>query len=149
MTPSTQKQNSGTSSKTSVDCADPSYRESVLSKRREAWRNNPAIRADRKARHRAFVEKNPDYNKDYKCKTKWGFTRREKQERVTAQGGCCGNPGCHTSDPGVRGWCTDHNTQQIRGELCTQCNAALGLLKENAERISGLIKYLKQYEVEN
>lgn len=40
----------------------------------------------------------------------------------------------------------DHNhiTGNFRGVLCAQCNAALGLLKENSEIISSLSKYIEE-----
>lgn len=35
----------------------------------------------------------------------------------------------------------DHETGEFRGLLCNGCNTALGLLKENVDRIRGLAKY--------
>ena len=41
--------------------------------------------------------------------------------------------------------CLDHNhvTGEVRGWLCRNCNAALGLLQDNKETLSKLISYLK------
>lgn len=43
----------------------------------------------------------------------------------------------------------DHNhvTGEVRGLLCHRCNTALGLLKEDTERIEGLVRYLNSYEI--
>ena len=35
----------------------------------------------------------------------------------------------------------DHQTQQPRGVLCSRCNTAFGLLKEDPNRILGLLAY--------
>lgn len=68
-----------------------------------------------------------------------------------SQGGKCGNPGCLSTEPGgSKGWHTDHNhtTNQVRGELCHACNLSLGLLKEDIQRMEGLVTYMKHYERE-
>lgn len=38
-----------------------------------------------------------------------------------------------------------HTTGKVRGLLCTGCNAALGFIKENAERALKLANYIKQH----
>jgi hypothetical protein len=35
----------------------------------------------------------------------------------------------------------NHTTGEVRGLLCTQCNTALGLLKDSEERILCLLSY--------
>lgn len=37
----------------------------------------------------------------------------------------------------------DHSTKKVRGLLCSKCNQALGLLKEDIEIVKRLIKYLE------
>ena len=39
----------------------------------------------------------------------------------------------------------DHETGKFRGWLCPDCNAALGYLKDNPSRISGLLEYIKHF----
>ena len=39
----------------------------------------------------------------------------------------------------------DHDTEKPRGLLCHNCNTALGLLKDDAERITQLGNYLSRY----
>ena len=41
----------------------------------------------------------------------------------------------------------DHYTGKVRGCLCSNCNTALGLLKDNLERIKNLAKYLEEANV--
>jgi len=38
----------------------------------------------------------------------------------------------------------DHNTGQVRGFLCHNCNRALGLLKDSIDNLEEAIKYLKR-----
>jgi Recombination endonuclease VII len=40
----------------------------------------------------------------------------------------------------------DHKTGEIRGLLCSSCNRALGLLKDNITNLINAIKYLKKNE---
>lgn len=39
----------------------------------------------------------------------------------------------------------DHKTGRVRGLLCSNCNQALGLLKESPERIRLLVKYIEKH----
>ncbi|KKL84335.1 hypothetical protein LCGC14_1965730, partial [marine sediment metagenome] len=40
----------------------------------------------------------------------------------------------------------DHRTGKIRALLCTNCNTAFGLMKENPDFVQGLLNYAKSYE---
>ena len=40
----------------------------------------------------------------------------------------------------------DHSTGKIRALLCTNCNTAFGLMKENPNFVQGLLNYAKSYE---
>ena len=40
----------------------------------------------------------------------------------------------------------NHKTNKVRGILCSPCNRALGLLKENKTIIINMIKYIEHYE---
>ena len=59
---------------------------------------------------------------------------------------------CHTKDPGSRkgkslkSWPLDHDHKpggKFRGLLCSPCNLALGLLKDDPERCRALVTYLE------
>lgn len=39
----------------------------------------------------------------------------------------------------------DHKTGKVRGLLCSNCNLALGLLREDPGRIQGLLQYLQKH----
>jgi hypothetical protein len=42
-----------------------------------------------------------------------------------------------------------HKTKKIRGLLCTACNTALGLFKDDLKRLSNAINYLKEQAEES
>ena len=75
----------------------------------------------------------------------YGLTLSQKQERIDSQKGLCG--ACGTDDPGKRGWHTDHDhrTEKLRGELCANCNRALGYADDDIARLYKLIIYLERY----
>lgn len=45
----------------------------------------------------------------------------------------------------------DHNhyTGQIRDVLCSNCNAAIGMVKENTDILANMIKYIEKWENKN
>lgn len=40
----------------------------------------------------------------------------------------------------------DHKTGKVRGLLCTNCNTAIGLMKDSPERLQAAIEYLRRHE---
>lgn len=58
--------------------------------------------------------------------------------------GKCYNPGCEeTARLNID---HNHDTGKVRGLLCGPCNTSLGFLKEDRERIAGLIGYLDEFD---
>lgn len=41
----------------------------------------------------------------------------------------------------------NHKTGQVRGLLCSHCNAGLGMFKEDAELMTRAINYIKEYDL--
>ena len=68
----------------------------------------------------------------------------EEVEKIIAPQTCkaCGAKGSKAR------LCIDHNhnTKEVRGLLCHNCNTALGLLKDDKNRIKQLLQYLEQTE---
>lgn len=74
-------------------------------------------------------------------------------ETLSRQGNSCAI--CKTPEPPYRGWAIDHDHsccpragscgRCVRGLLCSNCNTAIGLMKEDPERILGMIDYLKEF----
>lgn len=63
---------------------------------------------------------------------KYGLTPESYAELLDAQGGVCAI--CERPPPGERMLAVDHDhdTGEVRGLLCSNCNTALGLLGDNA-----------------
>lgn len=78
----------------------------------------------------------------------YGLTLEDYEKRVLKQNGRCAACG---DEPGVKGLQVDHDHQfttvvAVRDLLCTSCNMALGLLKDDIDRIQLLHDYMKKWE---
>lgn len=81
---------------------------------------------------------------------RYGITTADRDARLAAQGGVCAI--CATPDPGVKNWSTDHDRsccpgnrscgKCVRGVLCPSCNLALGLMKDDADRLVSAARYV-------
>ena len=76
----------------------------------------------------------------------FGLTVEAYDRLVAAQGdvcACCGkgDPGC-----GRTLWCIDHDhkTGVIRGLLCNNCNAGIGILGDTIEAVRAALAYLER-----
>lgn len=75
----------------------------------------------------------------------FSISPEQYNQLLVAQQGHCGNPNCVSTEKDQKFfWHLDHchDTGAIRGFLCHGCNVALGLLKEDKNRILGLLQYL-------
>jgi hypothetical protein len=89
-----------------------------------------------------------DCQNELRVERKFGVTYTEYKKILEAQGGCCANPGCCSTNPGAPGrkrFYIDHchKTGKIRGLLCHSCNLALGHVQDKVKKLEGLITYLK------
>ena len=93
---------------------------------------------------RAWYANNRDRFRDYDLKRKYGITGSEYHELLYAQDGRCAI--CRTDDPGARRFHVDHDheTDVVRGLLCSRCNTALGLLSEDTTVMAAAIAYLEE-----
>ncbi|HEY5409466.1 MAG TPA: endonuclease domain-containing protein [Caulobacteraceae bacterium] len=121
---------------------------------------NPEVQRRASAAYRlTHPVKVAEYNARWYLKNrgkKLAYNRRNHDERkygdpdiraklLSLQGGVCA--GCGSPDPEhSRGWQVDHchETNVVRSVLCHPCNTALGLLKENADRIRRLAAYAEK-----
>lgn len=71
---------------------------------------------------------------------KYRITEKEYLALLAAQDNKCAI--CFTETD----LCVDHNhvTSVVRGLLCSQCNTALGLVKENANTLKNMLAYLSK-----
>lgn len=74
--------------------------------------------------------------------TKYGLSVAEVREKIAAQGGCCKICKVQTDRLHI-----DHNhtTDQVRDMLCTNCNTALGSLREDEEIMKNMIRYVRRW----
>lgn len=83
-------------------------------------------------------------------KRRTGMSHEERDMLLTQQGGTCAI--CGTCEPGKRGWHLDHDhnccpgTKHcgncIRGVLCSNCNTAIGLLRDDPSLLRAAADYL-------
>lgn len=77
---------------------------------------------------------------------KYGLTLKDFHEMHNAQGGACASCGQGFVNSASTHVDHNHETGKVRGILCAGCNLALGLLREDAERIDALAKYIRQFD---
>ena len=77
---------------------------------------------------------------------KYGITPEQYDEMVLAQGGVCAI--CKKADQTVA-WAGRlhidhcHTTGRVRGLLCSPCNIALGLIRDDPIVLLGMVDYLR------
>ena len=80
----------------------------------------------------------------WKYATKYGITLEDYDQILLSQNGVCAI--CHTTDPGGPGkrFVVDHNhdTGDVRGLLCNNCNRGIGYLKDSPNILSSALTYL-------
>ena len=87
---------------------------------------------------------NPDKAKDTYYRYQYGISLIEYRQIHDKQGGLCaicGNP----ERVNGRSLCVDHNHQtgEVRGLLCLDCNTGIGHFKDNKKYLASAIDYLE------
>lgn len=100
---------------------------------------------------RNWLNREPKVRKKYKLAERYGITYEEYKLYLDKQSCKCAICSVH-QDELPRGLYIDHNhdTGEVRGLLCNNCNTALGMLKENVDLFNKAIEYLeinKPYKV--
>ena len=89
-------------------------------------------------------KRHPDYHRSWKYKTKYGITLDDYDKMLLAQQGQCAI--CKTNEPGGPGerFSVDHNhdTSEVRGLLCCNCNRGIGYLKDSPDIVAAALLYL-------
>lgn len=92
------------------------------------------------------VEHHREYMYVYNIKRKYGISIYEYETLLIKQNGVCAickNKKLSSKKNGRL--CVDHNHEsgEIRGLLCSNCNTALGLMKDDINSLKMAIEYLK------
>ena len=88
---------------------------------------------------RRYRRENQESRKDTRLKSRFGITLVEYERMLSAQDGRCAI--CKASD---RRLCVDHchGSGNVRGLLCRDCNAGLGMFRDSEDNLAAAIKYL-------
>ena len=103
---------------------------------------NRIFRRDQK-RALPLEKKKADHHK-WHLKTTFGITPEQYNELVALQlGGCaiCKKPCSYRDNLSID---HDHESNQIRGLLCTNCNLIVGIVEKNEGLVIEAIEYLKR-----
>ena len=106
---------------------------------------------DKKAREK-YREENrerfAEVSRRKSLKFKYGITLEEYEELKVKQDNKCAICGCSDSDQRVlHNFAVDHDhdTGEVRGLLCNQCNRGLGMLGDSLETLQKAVKYLETH----
>lgn len=100
----------------------------------------------RYAKAREHRKANPEQYKRYtrtsKLRKAYGISIEETEAILERQGGKCAI--CGTKEFNGRGYAVDHDheTGNVRGILCTNCNTGIAMFKDNVEVMENAIDYL-------
>jgi len=106
-------------------------------------------RKTKNARNSAFMRKfsktNPIRHKSNKLKAAYGITVEQYDEMLSVQGEVCFI--CRQPNASGRSLAVDHchSTGKIRKLLCSPCNMAIGMVKEDADRARAIASYIEEF----
>ena len=98
--------------------------------------SNERLRKDREQDREKWIK----YNRKSNLKMRYGLQQNEFLQISKKQKGKC-----LICKKKTKRLCIDHNhkTGKVRGLLCQNCNAALGMVDENVVILKDMIRYLK------
>jgi len=124
-------------------------REAILSQQKERYAE---FREDILRKNKEWRDKNPDklalYHRKKHLGTMYGITIQQFEDMWSVQKGRCANYRCDevlNKENGGHAVDHSHRTGKVRAILCRSCNVALGLMKDDMTKISGLISYIERY----
>ncbi len=109
-----------------------------------AWQKSDPERCKRMKRE--SYARNKDTPRNYILKKWYGISLADYKAMLSAQGDSCAC--CGTKTPGKKPFAVDHchKSGAVRALLCTNCNAGLGLFKDNIERLLQAVAYLRKFQ---
>ena len=115
-------------------------------------RSNPPIKEKNKLSCKEYYKDHPQNTTANSRFLKFGMTPQMYQNLLDKQNGVCAI--CHQPETAkinnrVKSLAVDHchNTKIIRGLLCSKCNTAIGLMKENQQYLLNMINYLVAHSI--
>lgn len=95
---------------------------------------------------RMYYKNHKDKHKDYWFKKRYGISLEEYDRILEEQNGVCAICACLESDnkKDLLSVDHDHETGQIRGLLCSNCNRGLGSFKDSLDLLDKAVDYLER-----
>jgi hypothetical protein len=124
--------------------ANPEIRDAIVKR----YFESPRARQNRLEWQQTYRKQNRDQVRNAALLYRYGITLTQFQTILKTQNGKCKT--CGTSNPGKKGWNTDHDhnccltgcVKCIRGLLCASCNMYLGRFEKNLHRLFSDVEYL-------
>lgn len=99
------------------------------------------------AYNKEYVIKMAEHRRNYNLKFKFGITSEDYENMLLSQGGKCAI--CYTDQSQfTKRLAVDHchESNKVRGLLCSDCNRGIGLLKDDSELVSRAAEYLRKHK---
>lgn len=106
--------------------------------------NQKAWRAKNPDKIRAYNQKQREYRYQWGVHKQYGLTPEQYAALFAGQGGLCAI--CRDAERSGAGRLVvdhDHTTGAVRGLLCRQCNAGIGMLQDSTETLAAAMAYLR------
>jgi 5-methylcytosine-specific restriction endonuclease McrA len=112
--------------------------------RSKQWRANN--KEQQKQNMRQWYFNNTERQKEYHRQRKYGISTEEYAAMLQAQNNCCAICGGGFDDqtPVVD---HKHDTNKIRGLLCSRCNVGIGMLGDSVDNLLSAAEYLDRVKV--
>ena len=111
-----------------------------------AYQRQHAATETGREQHRTARSKWNENNYEYFLQYRYGITGEDYDRMLTEQDGKCAI--CGTTEPGCGNsrWAVDHchDSLDVRGLLCMNCNTGLGYFKDSTERLRSAVAYLER-----
>lgn len=106
----------------------------------KANKSRPAFKESRKLKRRKYSDK----ERNWLLKYRYGITLEEFNNMFELQGRTCAL--CDSSKSDSKNFVVDHDHKsgKVRGILCSYCNRALGMFKDDVDILNKAIVYLKR-----
>lgn len=104
--------------------------------------NNPEKRKAARLRHK---ERNPEYSRESILK-RHGLTIEQFKKSLVEQNNSCWICGDGFKSPQDAKMDHCHSSGRVRGILCSHCNTAIGLAKEDVVVLKKMIEYLEKFK---